>query len=56
MSQAKEQQCDWRALAEAASRRYKRVIGDTLYLSTHRCQAAEGAIAANALNRMLESG
>ena len=45
-----------RALVEAAIGRYKRVIGDTLRSRTHRRQATEVAIAANALNRMLEFG
>jgi hypothetical protein len=45
-----------RALVEAAIGRYKRVIGDSLRSRTHRRQATEAAIAANALNRMLELG
>jgi hypothetical protein len=43
-------------LVEAAIGRYKRVIGDSLRSRTHRRQATEAAIAANALNRMLELG
>ena len=45
-----------RALVEAAIGRYKRVIGEALRSRTQRRQATEAAIAANALNRMLESG
>jgi hypothetical protein len=45
-----------RALAEAAVSRYKRVIGDTLRSRTDRRQATEVALAARALNRMLELG
>jgi Transposase DDE domain len=45
-----------RALVEAAIGRYKRVIGDALRSRTQRRQATEVAIAANALNRMLEFG
>jgi hypothetical protein len=45
-----------RALAEAAVSRYKRVIGDALRSRTDRRQAVEVAIAAHALNRMLELG
>jgi hypothetical protein len=45
-----------RALVEAAIGRYKRVIGDSLRSRTHRRQATEAAIAAHALNRMLELG
>jgi hypothetical protein len=45
-----------RALAEAAMSRYKRVIGDTLRSRTDRRRATEVAIAARALNRMLEPG
>ena len=45
-----------RALVEAAIGRYKRVIGDALRSRTQRRQATEAAIAANALNRMLELG
>jgi uncharacterized membrane protein YbhN (UPF0104 family) len=47
---------NWRALVEAAIGRYKRVIGDALRSRTPRRQATEAAIAANALNRMLEFG
>jgi hypothetical protein len=47
---------DRRALAEAAVSRYKRVIGDALRSRTDRRQATEVAIAARALNRMLELG
>src|SRR3954452_19322116 len=45
-----------RALAEAAMSRYKRVIGDALRSRTDPGRAAEVAIAARALNRMLELG
>ena len=45
-----------RALVEAAVSRYKRVIGDTLRSQTDGRQATELAIAAGALNRMLELG
>ena len=45
-----------RALAETAIGRYKRVIGDVLRSRTERRQAIEVAIAARALNRMLELG
>ena len=45
-----------RALAEAAMSRYKRVIGDALRSRTDGRRATEVAIAARALNRMLELG
>jgi Transposase DDE domain len=45
-----------RALAEAAVSRYKRVIGDALRSRTDPGRAVEVAIAARALNRMLELG
>jgi Transposase DDE domain len=45
-----------RALAEAAMSRYKRVIGDALRSRTDRRRATEVAVAARALNRMLELG
>jgi hypothetical protein len=45
-----------RALAEAAISRYKRVIGDALRSRTDRRRATEVAVAARALNRMLELG
>ena len=45
-----------RAKAEAAIGRYKRVIGDTLRSRTDQTEATEVAIAAAALNRMLEFG
>jgi Transposase DDE domain len=45
-----------RALAEAAVSRYKRVIGGTLRSRTDPGRATEVAIAARALNRMLELG
>src|SRR5436305_7550677 len=44
------------ALAEAAVSRYKRVIGGTLRSRTDPGRATEVAIAARALNRMLEFG
>ena len=43
-----------RALAEAAMSRYERVIGDALRSRTDRRRATEVAVAARALNRMLE--
>ncbi len=46
----------WRALAEADISRWKRVIGDGLRSRTDGRQATEVAIAADALNRMLELG
>ena len=45
-----------RALAESAMSRYKRVIGDALRSRTDPGRATEVAIAARALNRMLELG
>ena len=47
---------DRRALAEAAMSRYERVIGDALRSRTDPGRATEVAIAARALNRMLELG
>jgi hypothetical protein len=47
---------NWRALVEADISRYKRVIGDALRSHTDSRQAAEFAIAAGVLNRMLERG
>jgi hypothetical protein len=47
---------NWRALVEADSARFKRVIGDELRSRTDGRQATEVAIAARALNRMLELG
>jgi hypothetical protein len=47
---------DWRALVEADMSRWKRVIGDGLRFHTKDRQATELAIAADALNRMLELG
>ena len=46
----------WRALVEAAISRWKRVVGDGLRFQTDGRQATEVAIAADALNRMLELG
>jgi hypothetical protein len=46
----------WRALIEADLSRWKRVIGDALRSHTDGRQAAEVAIAAAVLNRMLELG
>jgi len=43
-------------LAETAVSRYKRVIGDALRSRTDRRRVTEVAIAARALNRMLELG
>jgi hypothetical protein len=45
-----------RAKVEAAIGRYKRVIGDALRSRTNETEATEVAIAAAALNRMLEFG
>jgi hypothetical protein len=45
-----------RAKVEAAIGRYKRVIGDALRSRTDATEATEVAIAAAALNRMLEFG
>ena len=45
-----------RALVEADVSRWKRVIGDGLRFRTDGRQATEVAIAADALNRMLELG
>ena len=46
----------WRALVEADVSRWKRVIGDGLRSQTDGRQATEVAIAADALNRMLDLG
>src|SRR4051812_31352522 len=46
----------WRALVEADISRWKRVIGDGLHSQTDERQATEVAIAADALNRMLDLG
>jgi Transposase DDE domain len=47
---------NWRALVEADIARFKRVIGDGLRSQTGGRQATEVAIAADALNRMLDLG
>jgi hypothetical protein len=47
---------NWRALVEADIARFKRVIGDGLRSRTDGRQATEVAIAAGALNRMLDLG
>ena len=47
---------NWRALVESDVSRWKRVIGDGLRSRTDGRQATEVAIAADALNRMLEIG
>jgi hypothetical protein len=47
---------NWRALVEADVSRWKRVIGDGLRSRTDGRQASEVAIAADALNRMLDLG
>jgi hypothetical protein len=47
---------DLRAKVEASIGRYKRVIGDALRSRTDQTEANEVAIAAAALNRMLELG
>jgi hypothetical protein len=46
----------WRALVESDISRWKRVIGDGLRFRTDGRQATEVAIAAGALNRMLDLG
>jgi len=46
----------WRALVKVDISRLKRVIGDGLRSRTDRLRASEVAIAADALNRMLELG
>jgi hypothetical protein len=46
----------WRSLVEANISRWKRVIGDGLRSRTAGRQASEVAIAAGALNRMLDLG
>jgi hypothetical protein len=45
-----------RAKVEASIGRYKRAIGDALRSRTDQTEATEVAIAAAALNRMLEFG
>jgi hypothetical protein len=45
-----------RVKVEASIGRYKRVIGDALRSRTNQTEATEVAIAAAALNRMLELG
>ena len=47
---------NWRALAEADTARFKRVIGGGLRSRTDGRRGTEVAIAARALNRMLELG
>jgi hypothetical protein len=47
---------NWRALVEADIGRWKRVIGDGLRSHTDERRATEVAIAAGALNRMLDLG
>jgi hypothetical protein len=47
---------NWRALVKADISRFKRVIGDGLRPRTDGRQAAEVAVAAGVLNRMLELG
>jgi hypothetical protein len=47
---------NWRALVEADVSRWKRVIGPGLRSQTDGRQATEVAIAAEALNRMLDLG
>ena len=46
----------WRALVEADIARWKRVIGDGLRSRTDGRRVTEVAVAADALNRMLELG
>ena len=47
---------NWRALVESDISRWKRVVGDGLRFQTDGRQAAEVAIAADVLNRMLDLG
>jgi hypothetical protein len=47
---------NWRALVESDVARWKHVIGDGLSSQTDGRQATEVAIAADALNRMLDLG
>ena len=47
---------NWRALVESDISRWKRVISDGLRFQTDKRQAAEVAIAADVLNRMLDLG
>ncbi len=47
---------NWRALVEADIGRWKRVVGDGLRSCTDGRRATEVAIAADALNRMLDLG
>ena len=47
---------NWRALAETDISRFKRVIGDGLRARTDRHRETKVAVAAGALNRMLELG
>jgi hypothetical protein len=47
---------NWRALVEADIARWKRGIGDGLRSRTDGRQETEGAVAAYAVNRMLELG
>jgi benzaldehyde dehydrogenase (NAD) len=53
---AKSSGYNLRAKVEASIRRYKQVIGDALRSRTDRTEATEVAVAAAALNRMLEFG
>jgi len=46
----------WRALVESDIARWKRVVGDGLRFQTDLRQTTEVAIAAEALNRMLDLG
>ena len=56
MSWQKSSGYNLRARVEASIGRYKRVIGDALRSRTDETEAAEVAIAAAALNRMLKLG
>ena len=56
MGRQKDSGYNWRALVEADISRWKRVIGDGLRSRTEGRQASEVALAAGALNRMLELG
>ena len=56
MGWQKASEHNWRALVEPDVSRWKRVIGDGLRSRTGGRQATEAAIAADALNRMLDLG
>jgi hypothetical protein len=56
MGWQKSSRYNLRAKVEAAIGRFKRVIGDSLRSRTDEAESTEVAIAARALNRMLEFG